>query len=548
MIVKKSDKTADMMRRKALNLISKGELHESLILLNKSLCLAELKSKITAEIYKNRAEVFYELNFFDKCLHDISLARSCRCISINDELKELEQNCFENLDQQVEEKNPWEFFKLSHKSHSHVPFVVDCLEVRRDEHFGRHVVTTRELAAGEILAIEEPFFRYLKTDPDDIEYPETNAFNYCTNCLNDNHLNLVPCPGCTKVMFCSQKCLVEGLNNFHQYECGLNDELNEIGNWRMPLRSFFVSLSICGGSIKKLKDFMRISDLKNPTILDYDMREEENEVQNSDCEISLETSKDEPKNLKIFNGKSQIISENYLKSMIALTHNTNVPVIKDFTSIFNNNPFLKDLWSTHKDFINEYIIRMHQIEILNFHGIKGRSLKRKDCCRRCVGDGSYAFCSLLNHSCCPNVMRIVFESRMVLIVERPIKAFEQIFDCYIGDSYYFKGKKYRQEELEDYNFSCECLACVNQYPDLVSGLLKINDINLLKDVQKEYNKLQDPRRFLMPNEAKELSKVYSKLLNESYDSETYPSREIVLLQLCIVKCFLTAAKSSILFP
>jgi hypothetical protein len=29
-------------------------------------------------------------------------------------------------------------------------------------------------------------------------------------------------------------------------------------------------------------------------------------------------------------------------------------------------------------------------------------------------------------------MRIVVENRMVLVVERPIKKGEQLFDCYIG--------------------------------------------------------------------------------------------------------------------
>ena len=145
-------------------------------------------------------------------------------------------------------------------------------------------------------------------------------------------------------------------------------------------------------------------------------------------------------------------------------------------------------------------------------------------------------------------MRIVVENRMVLIVERPIKSYEQVFDSYIGDSYYFKGKEQRQEELEDYNFICQCDACTHQYPDFFSGLLKPRDMKVLREVQKEYNLLQDPRRNFSAKEGKIFSKTYSKLLNENYDCETYPTREAVMLQLCIVKCFLLAARSSILFP
>jgi SET domain-containing protein len=115
--------------------------------------------------------------------------------------------------------------------------------------------------------------------------------------------------------------------------------------------------------------------------------------------------------------------------MMSLAHKTNV-TMRDFSYIFQHHPVLKKLWTDERDFIEKYLTRMMQIEILNFHGIKGRSLN--DSYRRCVGDGSFAFCSLLNHSCSPNVMRIVVNNRMVVIVERPIKAGDQLFDCYIG--------------------------------------------------------------------------------------------------------------------
>lgn len=520
MIGNKSDKIADMLRIKALISFKKEDFHETLMQLNKSLCFASPRSPVSALIFKSRADVFYELSFYDKCLNNVTLARSCNCVNIKEDLNELEEKCMENFDKQVAIENPWDFFKLSHKSNPKMPAVVDCLEVRRDELYGRHIITTRDLAAGEILAIEKPFFKYLKVDREDVEYPETNVYNYCAKCLSDNYLDLISCPACTNTMFCNEKCYNEGMASFHQYECNIESVLEETGSMRMALRSFFHSLFISGGSIEKLKQLMRISDLKNPTILDYDLSEDENDE-----------------------------NENYLKCMISLAHNTNVALIKDFSDVFSQNSHLKELWTLHKDFINEYIIRMHQIEILNFHGIKGRSLKKRgDRFRSSVGDGSYAFCSLINHSCCPNVMRIVVDSCMVLIVERPVKANEQIFDCYIGDSFYYKAKKFRQDELQDYNFNCECAACLNQYPDLVSGLLKIGDLKVLQNIQREYHKLQDPRRELSPDEAKKLIFKYSAMLNTIYDEKSYPLREVVLLQLCVVKCFLTASRSSLLFP
>jgi hypothetical protein len=43
------------------------------------------------------------------------------------------------------------------------------------------------------------------------------------------------------------------------------------------------------------------------------------------------------------------------------------------------------------------------------------------------GTGSYPFCSLLNHSCIENVRKVAWETKMCVVVVRPIKAGGQIF-------------------------------------------------------------------------------------------------------------------------
>lgn len=65
---------------------------------------------------------------------------------------------------------------------------------------------------------------------------------------------------------------------------------------------------------------------------------------------------------------------------------------------------------------------------------------------------------------------------------------------------------------------------------------------------KAYNELRDPRNFLPPESAKLLAVKYSHMMQKNYREEIYPCREIVLLQLCIIKCFLAACKSTMNFP
>lgn len=402
----KSNSKAEALRRKACQMMENGHLYEALLKLNKSLCLTERCTRTVGMVYANRAELYFKLKLYDKCLNNIQLAGYESCpkdkIAL---LREIEDECLARVvDGEIYAENPWEFFKLSYPSNPKLPHVIDCIEVKCDKKFGRYLITNQALNVGDIIAIEKPFFKIIKTDPDDEEeYPETNIYQYCANCLDDNLMDLIPCSFCLTTMFCSSDCLTSASKSFHQYECPILLELNETANWRMPLRNFFHALSICGGSVEELERLMKESDEVSPTVFNFDF-----------CD---------PKNLE--NAKNQ------LRCMISLERKIEVNV-KDFSSIFLQTPKLSELWTAHSHFINKFLERMMQVEILNFHGIKGRSLNRNNTFRSCLGDGGYIFCSLINHSCCPNTMRIVVQNRMVLVVERPVKKGEQLFDCYIG--------------------------------------------------------------------------------------------------------------------
>jgi hypothetical protein len=78
------------------------------------------------------------------------------------------------------------FFKLSHPANPKIPFIIDCLELRKTEEFGRGIYATQDLAAGDIISIEDAVIRMAFTWPDAELYR-------CANCLNVAMLNLVPC-------------------------------------------------------------------------------------------------------------------------------------------------------------------------------------------------------------------------------------------------------------------------------------------------------------------------------------------------------------------
>lgn len=88
-----------------------------------------------------------------------------------------------------QEKIKWKAFKLSYPANRKIPFIVDCLQLKHSERFGRHIVTTQNLKAGDIVAVEEPFITFIDDNVTKIR---------CSNCLKSNLLSLLPCNSCAK--------------------------------------------------------------------------------------------------------------------------------------------------------------------------------------------------------------------------------------------------------------------------------------------------------------------------------------------------------------
>jgi SET and MYND domain-containing protein 4 len=398
----KSDQKSNVLKNQAERFSKSGEFYDAFLKLNKSLCLAENPRNV-GELFAIRARYFYEVQLYQKCLNNVKLARKYSWDHKN--LIELEQQSLaKNLENVNLIENPWDFFKLSHPANPKLPYVIDALEVKCDKKYGRFLITNKDLEVGNIVAIEKPFFKILKSDPDDAEYPQSNAYHYCANCLTDNLFDLIPCGGCSQTMFCSDKCQELAWKSFHKYECRVLTELDSTEGWRMSLRSFFDALSICDDSIEELEKLTKECDELKSTVFNFDLSDE-NDVD---------------------------YEKNRLRCLLSLTSNIEIES-RDFKLIFNScHTHLKKIWKTHSTFITSLIERLMKIEILNFHSIKGSSLSKKKTYRAALGDGAFIFCSLVNHSCVPNVMRVVVDGNMVMIVERPIKQGEQLFDCYIG--------------------------------------------------------------------------------------------------------------------
>lgn len=171
------------------------EFYEALLCYNKSLCRAVPGSVEFSLAFANRSAVYMELSEFEMCLENIELA-----IDVgypDDKLEVLtarREKCLDMLElhEPDEHKNIWNFFKLSHPANEKIPFVIESIELRDSEKFGRHLITTRALKPGDVLCIEEPFNKFIVNSA---------RFSHCANCLKSEKLNLFPCCECNYSKF-----------------------------------------------------------------------------------------------------------------------------------------------------------------------------------------------------------------------------------------------------------------------------------------------------------------------------------------------------------
>jgi SET and MYND domain-containing protein 4 len=185
----KSDIRSNSAKSNANIEFFKGNFLGALIGYNRGLCRAATNLQKSI-LYGNRSAVYFEVKKYDLCIENIQLARKYGYPADKlDKLMIREEKCRKLIESDVDEKQDdiWNFFKLSHKSHEKIPFIIDGIDVQSSKKYGRYLITNIDLMPGDIIAIEEPFVKHL--------YREFT--HRCAACLKQNHLNLIPCNGCT---------------------------------------------------------------------------------------------------------------------------------------------------------------------------------------------------------------------------------------------------------------------------------------------------------------------------------------------------------------
>lgn len=133
--------------------------------------------------------------------------------------------------------------KATHEEYfTKIPEIVDkskyfdcaanCVELKQTENLGRHLVATKNIEPGDVIAVEKPYTSILLTE----------FFNtHCFNCFKISY-NLIPCLNCTVVMFCSTECR-ESSMSLHKYECPFLLTLVKLGVSKLQFLALRVVIS-----------------------------------------------------------------------------------------------------------------------------------------------------------------------------------------------------------------------------------------------------------------------------------------------------------------
>lgn len=168
-------------------LFEENKMIGALLNFNKSICWAETGSTNSGLAFANRSEVAFKLERYDDCLKNIILAKKhnypeASMLKVNVRADECRK-----LKIQHQEETECKDLKLSYAPSTEIPFVINFLYLKKYKKKEKFLASKCPLKAGDVVAIESPFFGALFYD---------SRFMICGNCLKHLSLNLIACDGC----------------------------------------------------------------------------------------------------------------------------------------------------------------------------------------------------------------------------------------------------------------------------------------------------------------------------------------------------------------
>uniref|UniRef100_A0A1Q3EVK6 Histone tail methylase n=1 Tax=Culex tarsalis TaxID=7177 RepID=A0A1Q3EVK6_CULTA len=244
---------------------------EALKKYNESLCWAEPGSEGMALGYAARAKVCLENQEYEFALYNVALARkqpNCCSTDLLEELTTCETKCREQIAEGKSYANvPFARLPMRLEPNPRIPFLAKGIAMKTDPDYGRCLIPNDIFfQPGDVILQEEALVAM--NDP---KFRLVNC-NYCTEM---KAFQLIPCPGCCSVMYCSEECLQKD-QAVHRFECGIGEKLNYLytPNAIGP-RMFFTGLALFNDDIVEMRKFCESHKRSGANPLELDYRNDE---------------------------------------------------------------------------------------------------------------------------------------------------------------------------------------------------------------------------------------------------------------------------------
>lgn len=387
---------------------------------NLSLLYAVTTSENFIYAVSNRSAVFFGMQRYMECLEDIKFVFKTQYPEkLKNKLLEREKQCLSKLDAELSKKKKEDtidakiadILQLKHTRDKKYVSASSKLKVVYNDEMGRHVVANEDIAVGEVLVVEHAYLTAL--------LPPQFLFS-CAYCLCRN-LNLYPCMNCTYSLYCSVECQKLADKDYHNVECRLLPSLLEMGfsklEW-LALRTLLRSRSD-EESWDSLFKTAAEAESRVHTDLWGCVKISDKWVYDSKFYTPIHTLAS--------NVDKRSLSDIFRKSVSAAAFAHFLSVLE-----FQKSDD-KEIEDKAKKYVNGTLLLHIMTGPTNMHSIsttianEGKYVDEYQ-----YASGAYAFLSLLNHSCSPNVVRYskLGTSLMTLIAIRPIKKGMQILDNY----------------------------------------------------------------------------------------------------------------------
>uniref|UniRef100_A0A182Q0I9 MYND-type domain-containing protein n=1 Tax=Anopheles farauti TaxID=69004 RepID=A0A182Q0I9_9DIPT len=423
----------------------------TLQLYNQSICMAEEGSKELGLGYANRSAIYFNRKQYRECLQNIDLARRHNypeelMNKLNDREKRSKQILEGSSDTPAEDR-----------AESRHCSIKSCLELTDD---GKGIRTKRDLKVGEKVLLEKPFLLVVE--------PEW-AYQRCDYCGARKALNLLPCSGCTAVMYCSVECREQSYQRYHQFECEIVDDLQLLFRGPKATRMFHVTLRLFWHAVllyledpkgfgKRIKDADEQVGYRDPFALepaDYVLH----------LLAACPEEKPRPGDPSSLTGTcvSQLMS--VLMYVLAVEENMSVANRLQGT--------------TSQEMLLTVMFR--------FTHHTGRLMDEKmDEQMTCF----YPFARLLRHSCAPNAERVMHGVQTVVVLKRPVSQGQEITVANDEKMTIERASKAKREEIRNKYEAvqlppCDCEGCKADYPELAALEVDEHLAQELKMIQTE---------------------------------------------------------------